>query len=99
MQHTEGSSIGNTFDNRYVDWQEEGSYIQKIIRQYNWEYREKICSKCPIEKQQKLNCVKIDNFKNGIQETYCSKMTKSRSKKFKKIILKYMDFHPSNSRI
>ncbi|QUC64406.1 hypothetical protein NsoK4_08250 [Nitrosopumilus sp. K4] len=93
MQRVEGST--NNFHNRLLDWQEEGTHIQKLLRDYNWEYRKKICSKCPVSKQKELNCLKIDNFKEDIQETYCKKMTKARSKKFKKIILRYMDFHPS----
>ena len=80
-----------------MDWLEEGTHIQKLLREYNWNYREKICTKCPLEIQKKLKCIKVNNFQNGIQETYCKKMTKARSGKFRKIILKYMDFHPSSN--
>ena len=97
MQHSTGSLNENNH-NRIIDWQEEGAHIQKLLREYNWEYRKKICINCPIENQEKLNCHKEDNYKGGFQETYCSKMTKARSQKFRKTILKFMKFHPLNSR-
>ena len=97
LHHIKGSISENNFHNRYLDWQEEGNHIQKIIREYNWNYRKKICSRCSIENQRKLKCIKVDNFRWGIQETYCKKMTKARSQKLKKIILKYIDFNPSNN--
>ena len=97
LQHSTGS-LNENHHNRILDWQEEGIHIQELLREYNWEYRKKICVSCPIESQEKLNCQKEDNYKDGLQETYCSKMTKARSQKFRKIILKFMKFHPLNSR-
>ena len=97
MQHNVGSIKGNTFDNRYLDWQEEGTHIQQLLREYNWNYRKKICAKCPLTKQKELQCNRLDNFRNGIQETYCKKMTKARSQKFRKVILRFIQFHPSKN--
>ena len=88
--------MNENYHNRVLDWHEEGKHIQKMLREYNWEYRKKICSKCTDEMQKKLHCRKEDNFKDGIQETYCDKMTRARSQKFRKTILKYMNFHPLN---
>jgi len=99
LQGLEESNIGNTYDNRYLDWQEEGIHIQKLLREYNWNYRKKICSKCPVDTQRKLKCIQVDNSRDGIQETYCKKMTKARSQKFRKTILNYMEFHPSHNRL
>ena len=31
--------------------------------EYNWKYRKKICSKCPLETQKRLNCYRVDNFR------------------------------------
>lgn len=98
LQYSTGS-LNKNYHNRILDWQEEGTHIQKLLREYNWEYRKKICVNCSLYTQKKLKCYKEDNFKDGIQETYCSKMTKARSQKFRKMILKFMRFHPSNSRM
>lgn len=55
--------------------------------EYNWNYRKKICVKCPIETQNKLECYKVDNYRmiNGedIQETHCVKLEKARANKFR----------------
>jgi len=97
LQHSTGS-LNENYCNRVLDWQEEGVHIQELLRKYNWEYRKKICINCPIEIQEKLNCHKEDDYKEGLQETYCSKMTKARSKKFRRIISKFMKFHQLNHR-
>ena len=55
--------------------------------EYNWKYRQRICVKCPIETQKKLECHKVDNYRivSGveIQETHCSKLEKARVQKFR----------------
>jgi len=55
--------------------------------EYNWKYRQKICVKCPIETQKKLECYKVDNYRivSGveIQETHCSKLERARANKFR----------------
>lgn len=86
--------MSENYHNRILDWHEEGTHIQQLLRKYNWQYRKKICTKCPLETQRNLNCFKVDNFKNGIQETHCKKMNKARTQKFRKIILGFMKFHP-----
>ena len=74
--------IGNNelIDNKFHGLKEE-------LLDYDWKYRLKICSKCPLETQKKLQCFKVDNFKIidniQVQETHCSKMDKARVQKFR----------------
>lgn len=79
---------------RIIDWQEEGNHIKKLLIDYDWEYREKICTKCSLETKQELRCFKVDNFKDGIQETHCKKMNKARTQRYRKIIMNFIDFNP-----
>ncbi len=76
------------------NWQDQGLVIRDEMKKYNWEYRKKICVKCSIETQKKLNCRKINNFKDGIQETWCEKILNARTQKFKKDIEKFWLVHP-----
>lgn len=83
-------SIDHNFERKI-----EGQKIQSALREYNWKYRKKICTKCPVEKQKKLKCIKVNNFRDSIQETYCKKMTKARSQKFRKMIISFVKPKPS----
>lgn len=83
----------NLINNKWHELSEE-------VLDYNWKYRLKICSKCPLKTQQKLRCYKINNFKIikniRIQETHCSKMEKARANKFRnkmKILFDITDFN------
>ncbi len=75
------------FKERMQDYDEAWQWLTYHVIQYDWNYRKKICTKCPLETQEKLNCFKVDNFKiiDGvkIQKTYCSKLKKARAKKFR----------------
>lgn len=82
---------------RIIDWQEEGNHIKKLLLDYDWDYRKKICAVCPIETQHKLNCFRVENFKDGIQETHCKKMDRARTQKYRKTIMRFIDFHPSRN--
>ena len=86
-----------SYHNRMLDWFEEGTHIQDLVDRYEWKYRKKICTKCPASKQKELNCLKIDNYRDGIQETYCDKMTRARGNKFRKIMYRYTDSHPARA--
>ena len=89
----------SNLDHRVLDWKEEGTHIQKILLDYDWKYRKKICEKCPVETQKKLECFKVDNFNEGIQETHCKKMSKARTQKYRKLITNFIQFHPSSNRL
>ena len=76
--------------------------------EYNWKYRQRICVKCPIETQKKLECHKVDNYRivSGveIQETHCSKLEKARANKFRsrvKSVWRLLDnsFQPSQDSV
>ncbi len=75
-------------------WHKQGISLKEEMIDFNWEYRNKICSKCPIEMQQKLQCMKFPNFKDGIQETHCKKLIQARTRKFKKNIEGFLESHP-----
>jgi hypothetical protein len=70
--------IGNNelIDNKFHGLKEE-------LLDYDWKYRLKICTKCPLETQERLRCFRVNNYKNNIQETHCSKMDKARVQKFR----------------
>jgi len=75
------------FEERMQDYDEAWQWLTSHVIQYDWNYRKKICTKCPLETQEKLKCFKVNNFKiiDGvkIQKTYCSKLKKARAKKFR----------------
>lgn len=79
---------------RIIDWHEEGEHVKKLLLGYDWEYRKKICTKCPLETKQKLRCFSVNNFKDGIQETHCKKMHRARTQKYRKTIMNFINFHP-----
>lgn len=77
----------NPFKDRVQDYDEAWNWLGRRVTEYDWQYRLKICSKCPLETQQKLKCFRVNNFKtiNGIQvqETHCIKLQKARAKKLR----------------
>lgn len=77
-----------------ADWHEEGFNIQKAFTEYNWEYRNKVCTKCTEEEKVKYQCFKVNNFVNGIQETHCRKLVRARTKKLGKKIEEFILLHP-----
>lgn len=81
------------------NWQDKGLVIRDEMKKYNWEYRKKICTKCPREIQRKLNCRKVNNFKDEIQETWCEKILNARTQKFRKEIEKFWTMHPYENKI
>jgi hypothetical protein len=79
---------------RVTDWHEEGNHIKKLLLDYDWEYRKKICAKCSLETKQELRCFSVNNFKDGIQETHCRKMDNARTQKYRKTMMNFINFHP-----
>ena len=75
-------------------WHTQGTSLKEAMIDFNWEYRQKVCSKCPLEMQQKLHCMKFPNYKDGIQETHCKKLIQARTRKFKKNIEGFLESHP-----
>ena len=65
----------------------EWSILGEEAIEYNWKYRSKICVKCPLETQKKLNCIRFDNYRiiKGleIQESHCKKLENARASKFR----------------
>jgi len=60
---------------------------------YDWKYRRKICTKCPLE-YQKEHCFKSSEFRyiDGmlVQKTYCKKQKLARANKFRSSIKSIM---------
>jgi len=88
----------DSFEERMKDYDEAWQWLTRHVIQYDWNYRKKICTKCPLETQEKLKCFKVNNFKiiDGvkIQKTYCSKLKKARAKKFKNHIKHVLAMNP-----
>lgn len=76
------------------EWHNDGIRLKEELIKYNWEYRKKICSKCTLEQQAKLHCLKVNHFVDGIQETHCKKLVNARTKKNKKRIEGFIESHP-----
>jgi hypothetical protein len=74
----------------YIDL-EKGKDLSQRILDYNWEYRKKICSKCSSIEQQRRKCFRVNNFKDGIQETHCEWQTRAGTQKFRKEINEVLD--------
>ena len=72
---------------RIKDYDEAWKWLTQHVTEYDWEYRKKICLKCPISTQEKLCCFKSNTFRTidglKIQKTYCSKLKKARANKFR----------------
>ena len=68
-------------------WHNTGEGLQEELEIYNWEYRFKICSKCPIKIQHERGCIKGVKHRTirgkTLRDTYCNWLVKARTKKFK----------------
>lgn len=84
--NTNLSKVCNSFQDRVQDYDEVWNWLGRQAIEYNWQYRKKICTKCTLETQKKLNCYRVDNYRiidgTKIQETHCSKLEKARTNKF-----------------
>ncbi len=84
------------FLERVIDWHEEGQHLKKNLIEYDQNYRNKICSSCTVERQQKRNCLKLDMYtSDGIQLKHCNHMDRARVRKHKGMITKHIQLHPS----
>lgn len=84
------------FLERVTDWHEDGHHVKSILIKYDQQYREKICSVCTEEQQQKRNCQRLDMYtSNGIQLKHCNHMDRARVQMHKKTIRKHMELHPA----
>jgi len=87
INNNEQDSPFNPLGERLKDYDEAWSWLGRISIEYNWNYRKRICTKCPTEVQKKLNCFRVDNYKvtDGvkIQETHCSKLENARENKMR----------------
>lgn len=76
------------------EWRKQGWSIVEDMEIYEWNYRKKICSKCSKKKQRELNCFKVENFVDYIQETYCRKLENARTRMFSTQIEKFFENYP-----
>jgi len=80
------------------DYDEVWNWLGRHAIEYNWQYRKKICTKCPLKTQKKLNCLRVDNYRiiDGIeiQETHCSKLEKARANKLRNHVKHVLAINP-----
>lgn len=86
--------LGRISISEVEDWHIDGIKLKKELIEYNWEYRRKICTKCTPQDQDRLHCLKVNRFVDGIQETHCKKLVNARTKKNKKRIEGFIESHP-----
>jgi len=88
----------NPLKDRIQDYDEAWNWLGRRVTEYNWKYRVKVCSKCPLETQQKLGCHKVDNFRiisgKKIQETHCIKLQKARANRLRNHIKHVVAMNP-----
>lgn len=97
--HDEGLRTScNPLQDRIQDYDEAWNWLGRRVKEYNWEYRARVCTKCPLEIQQKLRCHKVDNFEviNGqkIQETHCIKLRRARANRLRNHIRHVFKMNP-----
>ena len=76
------------------DWINQGLKLKHEMIEYNWEFRNDVCTECTNELKKKLLCHTVNNFRGNIQETHCKKLVKARTKKFEKKIGGFLNLHP-----
>ncbi len=90
----------NPFEERIQDYDEAWDWLGRIAIEYNWQYRKKICSKCTLETQEKLDCYRVNNYRIidsiKIQETHCSKLERARANKLRNHVKHVFALDPFN---
>lgn len=75
-------------------WLNKGDQLKEELLEYNWQYRAKICTKCPLAEQKRRDCFKVNNYRMikgmRIQETHCNWLTKARTAKFRNRIMSFI---------
>lgn len=93
-----GSVKCNPLKDKIRDWDESWNWLGRITIEYNWKYRQRVCSKCPREAQIKWDCHRINKFRlvNGklIQETHCRKLKRARANKLRNHIKHVLALYP-----
>ena len=83
------------YQNRLIDWHENGENIIRLYEKHEEEYRKKICVNCDDVQKEKRGCYRSKELdSNGNLKTSCEHMSKAGCKKLKEIRLKHINFHP-----
>lgn len=81
----------STAQERVEKWSSDAQDLKDALIHYDWQYRKKICIKCPLSEQKRRNCFRVDNYRfmRGVkvQETHCKWMDKARVRKFHDVML------------
>ena len=85
------SPAHEAWDERVVDWLEDGDRILGLGQEYRQHYKEKICSKCSPEQQVRRKCAALSP---GCDELECGHMLRAFAKKHDKAISQYLASHP-----
>ena len=96
--HLDNSKF-NVFKERMQDWDESWQWIGRHMIKYDWNYRKKICTKCPLETKKKWKCYTSPNSSKiidgvKIQKTYCKKLKNARANKFRNHIKHALALNP-----
>lgn len=88
----------NPMKDRMQDMHEAWNWLGRITIAYDWKYRKKICAKCPLETQKRLECYRVDNFEmvdgERIQETHCSKLERARENRLRNHVNHVFEMSP-----
>ncbi len=79
-------------------WNEKGMTLKEKMDEYTWSYIKKFCSKCAFRNSKKYNCISLQYWRDGFQETHCDKLARARTQKFKKEFAVLMSSHPLANR-
>ena len=83
------------YDERVIDWVEDGMNINHQMQIHREKYRAKICSKCSDKQRETRECVIVDGVSD---KRDCSHMDKAVYAKFNKQNIIHLNSHPRNFR-
>ena len=84
------------FDNRIIDWIEDGVILNHQRQKYRERYRTKICKNCTDEQKKKRSCVVVDQ---ELDKRSCGHMERAVLQKFVDKAKIHTISHPDNLRI
>lgn len=90
------SPIDEIFQERILDWIEDGDRLTNLEKQYFDHYRKTICSTCTHKQQVKRKCAALSPY---CDVKWCQHMVNANYRKHKELIIKHRNSHPMWSRL
>lgn len=88
----------STLKDKIQDYDEAWNTLGRMAINFNWNYRQRVCLKCPLEQQQKRKCFRVDNYRTindkVIQETHCDWLQRARANKLRKHVKAVFNMNP-----